>query len=244
MLFSRLSANWKLAATSNRVLLVTNTLLSLSVICLSVMALGNRERVTIVPPTIDKPYTVSWSSGSPDYYKSMGLYFAGVIGMIGPRTQNYVISVIEMFANPLVAEGIKTKLRLQASSYEFRNSTASAWFEASQVTWEAKTQKVFVQGTLFSVASNKVESRQSVVYEFVIKVVEGKPRIDHFDSYTERVAHTLQWEAGNVTNLERDDVRKKHAEAETLVAEGEDIPLPPATLAEKKQLEKAKQKGK
>lgn len=225
MIFSRLSANWKLAATSNKILLVTNALLAIAVTVLAGLATLNRERVTVVPPSIDKPLTIAWRTATPDYLKSMALYFSGVIGMTGPRTVNYVIDVIDRFAYPSIAEGVKTKIRLQANTYEFRNSTASTWFEADSgnLVYEPETRKVFVAGDLHSVAASRNEIVQPVVYEYIIDVVEGKPYIAHFDSYPGKEAHTLTW-LSNRSYRDSDEKRRLQAEMETRKQLGEIMP--------------------
>lgn len=220
MLFSTLSANWKLAAFSNKILLVANTALAIAVAVLAGLATMNRERITVMPPTIDKPYTVGWNSATPEYYKSMALYFSGVIGMTGPKNLSYVTNVIDRFAAPAVAEGIKTKMRLVASSYEFRNSTASSWFEGKDLIWEESTRKIFVTGAIRAITATKQEYAQTVVYEYVIDIIEGKPLISHFDSYFGETPHTQIW-AADPTRVQKDVERKAEAERDTRRQMGE-----------------------
>lgn len=215
MRFGALSASWKLAATANRLLLVSNVVLALTIAALAPLALMNRERVTVMPPTLDKPFSVGWNSATPDYLKSMGVYFAGVIGMTGPRTLKYVLDVVDTFAAPQVAEGIKTKLRLLSNTYEFKNSTSSAWFEANQPAWEQPTRKIFVPGHLHTVTASREEHVQPVVYEFVIDIVEGKPVITHFDSYSGDVPHAQQF-FSDKKRAELDDKRRQAEEKKTL----------------------------
>lgn len=215
MLFPKLSANWKLAETSNRFLLVSNLILSAGVLVGIGAAVGNHERITITPPSIDKPYTIGWDSASVDYYKSMATYFSGVIGIVGPTTLNYVTGVIDKFADPPLAEGIKAKLRMQAASYEFKNSTSSAWFEGKDAEWEAPTRKVFVPGRLMSVSASKQVTSTPVVYEYIINIVEGRPVIVHFDSYEGDQPHSLAYFADK-KRVEADQKRREEAMRESL----------------------------
>lgn len=226
MRFGALSASWKLAATANRLLLISNVALALVVAGLAPVALMTRERVTVMPPTLDKPYSVGWNSATPDYLKSMGVYFSGVIGMTGPRTLKYVLEVVDTFAAPAVAEGIKTKLRLLANTYEFKNSTSSAWFEAAQPSWEQATRKVFVPGHLHTVTAAREENVQPVVYEYVIDIVEGRPVIVHFDSYSGDVPHAQVFFADK-KRAEADEKRRQGEEKKTLT----DLGVEPANAA-------------
>jgi conjugal transfer pilus assembly protein TraE len=201
-----LNASWRLASLSNKVLLTTNLCLGVAVLILGGAAVNQRDRVVVMPPTIDAPYALGWSSATPEYLKSMALYFTGVIGSLNPRTVEYVIKVIDTFCDPSVAQEIKRRLRAIAADYEFRQSTASNWFEAEKLAWEQKSGKVFVIGRLVSVNTGNLSSSKQVIYEYKIDIREGQPRITHFDSYEGSTPHTLEW-ASNPKKIEAENKR-------------------------------------
>lgn len=206
MNISSLNASWRLASLSNKILLTAVLMLSAAVLILGGAAVNQRDRVVVMPPTLDAPYALGWSSATPEYLKSMALFFTGVIGSLTPRTVDYVIKVIDSFCDPSVAQEIKRRLRAIAADYEFRQSTASSWFEGEKLAWEQKSGKVFVIGRLMSVNTGNNTSSKQVVYEYKITIREGQPRITHFDSYEGSTPHTLEW-ASNPKKIEAEDKR-------------------------------------
>lgn len=194
MRLGALNASWRLASVSNRILLASNLILSLALLVVGGAAINNRDRLLIVPPNIDRPYTLGWRSATPEYHKSMALYFSGLIGQIGPRNVEFTLTLIERFFDAPVADGIKKKLRAVAADYQFQQSTSTAWFEAERVAWEERTGKVYVIGQLMTSSSmNRSVAQKSVTYEYRIEIREGQPSIVHFDSYDGNVAHTEEW---------------------------------------------------
>jgi len=194
MNFSSLNSSWRLASLSNKVLLVANLLLAFAVVVLGGAAINNRERITVVPPNIDKPYTIGWRSATPEYYKSFALYFSGLIGQISPKNIEFVIqTVVDRFCDAPIADGIKKKLRAIAADYQFQQSTASSWFEGDKLFWEESSGKVFVTGRLWTVYANRNVVSRDVTYEYRIEVREGQPVITNFDSYEGTTPHTEAW---------------------------------------------------
>lgn len=193
MKISTLNATWRMASFSNRVLLVSNVVLAGAVLVLGGAAINNRDRLVVVPPNIDKPYMMGWRSATPEFYKSMGLYFSGLIGQIGPRNVEFTIGILDRFCDAPVADGIKKKLRAIAADYQFQQSTSHAWFEAERIVWEERTGKVFVVGRLLTATQNRGVTIKLATYEYKIEMREGQPVIAHFDSYEGNVPHTEEW---------------------------------------------------
>lgn len=214
MLLKTLNANWRLASLSNKILLVSNLVLAIGVVSLGGAAINNRDRLTITPPAIDKPFTIGWSSATREYHESMAIYFSGLIGMIGPRNIEYVIKIIDRFADAPVAAGIKQKLRAISADYQFQQSTSNNWFEPEKTAWEQDTQKVFVIGKLMSVSGTRSVSAKDAVYEYRIEVREGQPFITHFDSYEGSLPHTQEW-LRDPRKAEADEKRRRKDEEVT-----------------------------
>ena len=173
-------------------LLASNAALVIAVVVLIQMAGANHERVVVVTPTINSPYTIGWNTATPAYYKGMGYYFSGVIASINPRNVTYISNLIERFCAPDVADGIKNRLRAMSADYQFQQSTSNSWFVAEKALWEPRTGLTFVSGTLHATTSGGVASRE-VTYEYKILIREGQPVITHFDSYDGLTPHTLEY---------------------------------------------------
>lgn len=193
MKLSTLNATWRMASLSNKLLLVANLILSAAVLMLGGAAIHNRDRLVVVPPNIDQPYIMGWRSATPEFFKSMGLYFSGLIGQISPRNIEFTIGIIDRFCDPPIADGIKKKLRAIAADYQFQQSTSHAWFEAEKVAWEERAGKIFVIGRLMTSTLNRGVFIKPVTYEYKIDIREGQPIITHFDSYEGNVPHTEEW---------------------------------------------------
>jgi len=216
--FGSLNASWRLASLSNKFLLATNLVLGCAVLVLSGAALNNRDRITVLPPTIDKPMVVGWRNATPDYHKSMAMYFTGLIGTVGPKNIVYVLNVMEGFCSPEVAASFKTRMNAIASEYEFRNSTATTWFEGERVAWEEASGKVFVIGRLMSANAAHAITTKQAVYEYRIEIHEGQPLITYFDSYEGSLPHTLAWlqdprnAEGNQSRVDREATKNRERE--------------------------------
>lgn len=224
MKLGSLNASWRLASLSNKVLLVTVAVQAVLNVMMFGAASANKERVVVAPPTLDQPYTIGWRSATPEYYKSMALYFTGLLGSIGPKNVDYVVKTLERFSAPEIADAFRKRMRALSADYNFKESNSATWFEGERLLWEEKSGKVFVVGMLRSAdaARGRLESKPAV-FEWKLEIHEGQPVITGFDSYEGNAPHTLAW---------LQDPKKAEADVKRHARDGARADMTEATLDE------------
>lgn len=181
MRYSIFNMNWSLSHKVAVGGVLTSFVLAIVVLILSVALSNQRERILLVPPTIDQQYQINWDSANTEYYQSMAMVAAGLIGSTTPKTLTNNLKTLNQFLSPALQRQMEESLN--ALSNKLPKDNFNAWFIPKNVFYEKQTNKIFIQGALqSSLVSNRVQE-QAVVYEFIIRMVSGKPVIVHFDSY-------------------------------------------------------------
>jgi conjugal transfer pilus assembly protein TraE len=181
MKFTLFNGNWSLA---NKVAVggvLTSFVLACSNLALINTISQQRERVVLVPPTIDQKYQIGWDSANTEYYQSVATVVSGVIGSTTPKTLTHNLKTLNQFTSPAIQRQLAESLNALVNKLPSDNF--NAWFIPKQIYFEKQTNKIFVQGTLFSSLVSSRIQEQPVVYEYIIRMQSGKPVIMHFNSY-------------------------------------------------------------
>lgn len=190
--------SWELSNRFAIGLLAANVLMAFAVLSLTTLAFANRERVILVPPHLDKKIEMTMKSASSDYFKSIALYVATLIGNITPHNVEFVAEVLSTYLESDLYAVVRTKLLATAKDPIFQSSGGSSWFTPTRIDWEKETAKVFVIGELYASSAAKAQAeRKPVVYEMEITMDGGMPKVVSLDSYEDTSPHTLQWKARN-----------------------------------------------
>ena len=80
--FKKLNATWQSAIYSNRLLLIANAGLAITVVLLSFKLSQSHERLIIVPPTVNDRYELDWHGATAEYYKDIALWLSGTMGAV------------------------------------------------------------------------------------------------------------------------------------------------------------------
>lgn len=200
---------WDLAQKFASGLLVANIALAMTAAMTAYIAMGNRERVVLVPPHLDEKVELTMNSATAEYQKSFGLYLANLLGNVTPDNLEFTARVLSRHLSPEVYTQVRRQLKLAGNDPSFRNSGAASWFRATRLDYEAATRRVFVLGTLNTVAAGKSQPAQTkVVYEMRVEIQDGLPIVTQFDSYEDDVPHTTAW-AQRESAKEREELRKE-----------------------------------
>lgn len=193
-----MSRTWEMSTAVTIWLAISNTVLVMLLLMAMNAMFSTKERVTLVPPYLNEQVSVGWNSASESYYKSFGLYFATLVGNITPSNVDFIIEILSTFLDPEIYTSVKPKLIALSKDPIFRESGGASVFSPGHITYEPETSKVFVSGimTMTSYAKSQPELK-NVVYETAIHIKDGKPRINHLDSYEGTQPHTLKWMASN-----------------------------------------------
>lgn len=191
--FRGFNKTWEATSFAFKISALTNLGLAAAL----VMAVGalaqNKERLVLIPPHIPKGMELTWSAASPEYFKSVGSWLAGVIGGAHVNNIDYTFNVLERYFIPSLRDELRIRLSRIAKDPMRAMTGAQVWFEGRQIIWEQKTEKVFVRGDLVTVQAGMPNpGRMDVTYEFKMRVNEGIPQVVAFNSY-QGEPRTLQW---------------------------------------------------
>lgn len=184
------------------------TILALIVsnIVIGLVALGRGATVSVsVPPGLSDPITISRSDSDVDYQNAWGLFLATLLGNVTPGNADVVKKAVE----PLLAPAIyRDAVRVLTEQVEaIKRDRVAMRFEPRQVKFELASGKVFVEG--FSVVSGTAgkEDRNPRTYEFLVKVKNYRPVIEHMNNYI-GVART----SGELERIDRFEESKQRIE--------------------------------
>lgn len=225
--FKGFNKTWEATSFAFKISMISNAALSVCLV-MSVGALAqNKERILIVPPHIPKGMEVSWTAATPEYYKSIAAWLAGVIGGTSVDNLEFTGTVLERYFSPSIRDELRIRLSRIAKDPMRTMAGAIVWFEGKEITWEQATSKVFVRGMLVTVqagAPNPVKT--DATYEFTMSMKDGVPFVTGFNSYAGE-PRTKEWLESpdhlGIANDRRDAERQ--AEEARNAAESEDAHL-------------------
>jgi conjugal transfer pilus assembly protein TraE len=205
MLFEKFKRKAKEATTVNGVLLIATVLSSAALFMLSTKVASMHERVVVTPPHITERMEVGWDSANQEYYKSFGLYLSGLVGNITPKNADFIIEALSSFLDPTIYSEVRSKLRAMTNDPVFLDSGTYSYFSPNSVVYEPEKNRVFIIGDLMMGSSARQPRAQSVVYEFVITIKDGRPFVRSVNNYAGSEAKTEAWKATHPVEQEQKD---------------------------------------
>jgi len=210
-------ATWRGTRLENTYQRWTIAGLVVSNIIIGLAAFGRGETVVVVPPELAGKVAISRSDSDRDYQQAWAFFLAQLLGNVTPGNADIVKKVIEPLLAPVIYRETVRVLTEQIES--IKRDRVSLRFEPREIKFEPSTGKVFIEG--FSVVSGAAgrEERNPRTYEFVIRIRNYRPVIEHIDNYigTARTATELD-------RLERAEESKQRAEQRRLeVTEGSNV---------------------
>ena len=181
MRYSLFNGNWDLSHKVAVGATFTSLVLGIVVLVQSITISSNHERLVLVPPNMDQQYQIGWDSANAEYYQSMAIVAAGIIGSTtNSNVKNNLKTLNQLLSPPLQ---LQMEESLNALTNKLPKDNFNAWFIGNNTFYEKQTGKIFIVGNLYSVVVSSRIQEQPVVYEFIIKMQSGKPVITHFTSY-------------------------------------------------------------
>lgn len=174
----------KLVSQRNHLILLVG-LLALSNLLLSIMALGKREQIILVPPHISKSLKIQGDVVSKEYLEELGIHMAKLLLDLSPSSFPYNHQLLLKYISP-EAYGVLKK-RLLKDGEHYTKMRLATHFSPSQVIADPKTLRVEISGVLTSfISDHQVQSAQEkVVFEFtkagaglLIKKITGRVSLE------------------------------------------------------------------
>lgn len=172
-------------------MLFANVCLAFGLVIGVVMLATRHERVVVSPPYVDKAFEIGWSSANADYLKSVGLYFVTLAYSVTPSNVEFVKKSVGTIVDSAIYPEVRKRFEVIAADPGFKAYGAVQRFEATNVLLEPETSKVFVSGDLTGGGRNT----QSITYELLIAIRNGRPWVTSIDTYDGVVPRTLKWHA-------------------------------------------------
>lgn len=159
------------------------TAILLALIVLLVMLVSQKETmVTIQPWTLEEEAWITKSNASQSYKEAWGLAFSILLGNVQPSTVGFIKDRISPILAPSIYQEVVDILEIQA--IDIKKDRVIMRFEARAISYESKTNKVFVEGLSFiKGASSDKETSTRRTYEFVIAVNDYMPSLRYMDTY-------------------------------------------------------------
>ena len=159
------------AATFLAALLVVSLLTNVVLALLSVR-LSGRERVVLVPPTINKTFWVDAERVSAEYLQQMAYFLLQLTLNVTPQSVDHQASVLLQYAAP----GSFGELRaaMAATADRLKRDGASTLFSTRDLVVDEATQRVGVRGELTTFVSDRRVSEVSKAYAIELQYAGGR----------------------------------------------------------------------
>ena len=153
-------------------------------------AITNKVIIQLIPPHLDSRVTVAYNKASKEYHLKYGLYTAIMMGNANPETAKAITEALQYIFSPALYSQHKKDLFAQAESLAKTSSTVQ--FEPSKWEYESKTSLVYITGKQTLRPENGRPKIKTMTYEFLLKVVDYVPTIEHYALY-EGPARNLEY---------------------------------------------------
>jgi conjugal transfer pilus assembly protein TraE len=175
--------------------LVTNVVLALQTVRLS-----GRERVVLVPPTINKTFWLDGERVSAEYLQQMAYFLMQLTLDVTPQSVDHQASVLLQYAAP--ASFGELRAAMAATADRLRRDGASTVFSTQDLVVDVATQRVGVRGQLTTFVSDRRVSDVSKAYVIELQYTGGRVFLKAFretnpNDPLETQAHTAAPAAAN-----------------------------------------------
>ena len=184
--------NMGLLQKMTMVSVVSNIVLSASVLYALIALNNTHERLVIIPPHLDEKAEIAWNSANKNYIQSFGFYVANLVGNMQPSTAGIILEAASSFMEPRIYNEFRRQAIDIINDPVFKQTKSSTFFSPKSIVFEKETSKVFVLGELETKAINS-DLRKKVVYEIGVVIREGRPWVTHFTSYDGDKPRTIHW---------------------------------------------------
>jgi len=157
------------AQRNGYMLLALGSLLICFVQIMVIVFLIGREKIILVPPTIEKSFWVSAQHVSPDYLAEMTTFFAALRLNLTQESAQTQRDVLLRYADPVSYNALKSQL-IQEADHISEQNMSLAFFPIADVKTDMKHFKAIIEGDLKSYMGDalvsSVRTRYLVTYHY------------------------------------------------------------------------------
>lgn len=195
----------------NRLLLISNTFLAVALAFCSYSLVTRHETTVLVPPQLNRSVTIGWNSASREYVKSFALYVATLAGNITTKNAEFVVDNLSTLVSPRIFSDVRKNLLAQSQSPNFIRNASSTHFSPERIIYEDDTGRAYVLGAMTFDGAVNAKEVKPMIYDMVIKMVDGKPVIDAITNYLGNEPHNDKYNQRHAAELEAEKAKQKEA---------------------------------
>ncbi len=134
--------------------------------------LANREKVIVVPPTIDRAFWVSNSQVSPDYLTKMTIFYSNLRFNVTPNSADYQRQALLRYTEPRFYGEFSDQLVAERDRI-IQQHVSTAFYPVDTAV-NTKTLTVIITGDLISSVGTTELSPQRVAYQWTYRFNNGQ----------------------------------------------------------------------
>jgi len=136
------------------------------------MHMANRERVVMVPPSINKTFWVESDRVSAEYLEQMAYFLLQLTLNVTPQSIDHQSRLLLQYAAPAAYGELRSVLA--AAAERVKRDGASTVFSAQDLAVDERAQRVGVRGLLTTFISDRRVSEVSKGYAIELQYVGGR----------------------------------------------------------------------
>lgn len=157
------------ALTENKIGRVSIAILALANVILVGGLATKSQTVVMVPPTLEERSAVAAQEASDELKVAWGLYLAGTLGNVTPRSSEFLKTNVSRFLSPRLYRGVIDGIEQQAT--QIREEQITLQFMPTLARYDGEIDKVVVTGELVIRGTRGAERREIRTYEmgFIVR---------------------------------------------------------------------------
>ena len=174
--------------------LLVSSMLSTLVLALLLASLAGRERVVVVPPTVQKTFWVEAERASPEYLEQMAYFLAQLVLNVTPQSAEAQSRILLNYAAPSAYGELRTAMA--ANAERVKRDGSSTVFSPQDLIVDEARQRVGLRGLLTTFISDRRVSEVSKGYAIELQYAGGRIFLKTFRETTPNDPLELQTRSG------------------------------------------------
>ena len=178
MKLKRFRSNLSTAQWGNRMwsgialVMVISNLMLVSQVMLS----DSREKTIVVPPNLERPFSIQGDEASPEYLAQLGEWFASLALSYTPKNLDYRTNAFLRYAAPESYSVLQTQLQEEAERIK-RNEMSAMFFP---VDAKVRGNFVAIKGQQILRVGKEIVAEHSIAYRMQFRLQDGFLHIIEF----------------------------------------------------------------
>jgi conjugal transfer pilus assembly protein TraE len=152
--------------------LLVASMLSTLVLAVLLASLAGRERVVVVPPTVQKTFWIEAERASPEYLEQMAYFLAQLVLNVTPQSAEAQSRILLNYAAPSAYGELRTAMA--ANAERVKRDGSSTVFSPQDLIVDETRQRVGLRGLLTTFISDRRVSEVAKGYVIELQFAAGR----------------------------------------------------------------------